>query len=121
MLEKYAELQIELKRIQLELAKVEEEIAAQVKEVGQISGFGYTAKMKPGRKSTDHEAAVMNKFNEYTMYKMHSLAHALLETQEKFSTRKVTVQWAKVTAEANIDVTEFTTQAEPTFVIEAVK
>jgi hypothetical protein len=77
--------------------------------------------MKPGRKSTDHEAAVKAAFDEYIEHGYHSLGDTLRELQERHTTTKVTVAWAQVTKAAKLDVEPYTTQAPPVFVLEREK
>lgn len=108
MLDRYAQLKNELAEIQNELAEIEAQLRRQVEASGEMAGFGFRAYMKPGRKSTNHEAAAN--------------AHGVWpELVEKFSTTKTTVQWAKVTKEMGLkNLDEFTTEGEPSFVVEAI-
>lgn len=132
MLGRYAELKKQLHEIQVqaalqsapilnELASIESELHDKVKLTGTIASHGYIAKLKPGRKSTDHEGAVKSAFDEYSKYGMHSLASNLHDIQEKHSTTKVSVAWAKVTKEAKIETDPFTVESDPVFVIEEVE
>jgi hypothetical protein len=83
-------------------------IEEHVAEHGTAMGYGYVATFKPGRASTDHEAAA----------KAANVDQSLIE---EYSTTKTTVKWAKVTKAAKVDVAPFTTRGEPTFVVEPVK
>ncbi len=132
-LDRYAELKKQLNEIQAqaalqsapilsELAEIENALHDHVKATGSIAaGYGYLARIKSGRKSTDHEAAFNAKMAECIEHQMHGLGSQLNELKEKFSTTKVTVAWAKVTAAAKIDVEPFTVEGEPIFVIEEAK
>lgn len=108
MLGRYAQLKKELAEIQNEIAQIENALHEMVQTTGEMAGFGFRAYMKPGRKSTDHEAA--------------ALAYGVWpDLVEKFSTTKVTVQWAKVTKEMGLkNLDEYTTESAPTFVVEAI-
>lgn len=108
MLDRYAQLRSELAEIQNEIAQIETALREQVEASGEVAGFGFRAYLKPGRKSTDHEAAAN--------------AHGVWpELVEKFSTVKTTVQWAKVTKEMGLKtLDEFTTESAPAFVVEAI-
>lgn len=110
LLKQYNELQLQLMDINAQLADITAAIRAEVDEQGMVAGHGVKAYYKPGRRSTDHEAAV----------KETPPTDDILALIEKHSTTKTTTAWAKVTKEAGIDVTTFTTEGEPTFVIEVL-
>jgi hypothetical protein len=120
MLERYAELKQRQATIAAELAEIETALAERAKS-GPVAAGGWIAHWKPGRKSTNHEAAAKAEFEEYNRYELHTLSDALRGIQEKHSTTKTTVAWAKVTAEAKIDVVPFTVEGAPVFVVEEVK
>lgn len=120
MLERYAELKTQQAEIEKELAEIEKELADWAKS-GPVALCGWIARWKPGRKSTNHEAAFNAKMEECVEHQMHGIGSQLNELKEKFSTTKVTVAWAKVTAAAKIDVEPFTTEGESVFVIEKAK
>lgn len=106
MLQRYAQLKNELERIQHEIAEIEDNLRQQVDKTGEIAGFGFRAYFKPGRKSTDHEAAA----------RANGVWDDLIE---KHSRAKVTISWAKITKEMGIvSLDEYTTQGEPVFVVE---
>ena len=107
-LKKLKELRQQIAELQFQEKAIITAIQAEVETHGPLEAVGLRAYMKPGRKSTDHEAAA----------KAANVDSTLIE---KYSTVKTTIQWAKVTKEANIDVRPFTTAAEPQFVIEDVK
>ena len=97
------------------LAEDRKTILAQLEEAvptGDVVAFaGYTARWKPGRRTTDHEAAAA----------AVTVDPAIVE---KHSTVKTTVAWAKVTKDAKIPksvLDEFTTEAPPTFSVEPMK
>lgn len=108
MLERYAQLKNELAEIQNELAEIESELRQTVDETGEMAGFGFRAYYKPGRKSTNHEAAA--KANG-----------AWPELIEKHTVVKPSISWAKITKEMGIKtLDEFTAQGDPVFVIEEI-
>jgi hypothetical protein len=105
-LERYAQLKNELAEIQNELALIEQELAHKVKSNGEIVAGGWRAYMKPGRKTTDHEAAA----------RAADVPNVVIE---KYTTVKTSVEWAQVTKAAGCPTAEFTTQGDPVFVVEA--
>jgi hypothetical protein len=121
MLDKYAELKAQKAVIESQLAEIEAQLAEHVQAHGEAAGYGYRAYIKPGRKSTDHEAAYKAGMAEIDEHEMHSTALKYREAVEKHSTTKVTVAWAKVTAALKIDTAPFTVEGQPQFVIEEVK
>lgn len=121
MLDRYAQLKSELAEIQNEISQIEADLRDQVETSGEVAGFGFRAYMKPGRKSTDHEAAIKALFEEYNQHGMHGMAVQLSRVVDKYSTTKTTVQWAKVTKDAKVkNLSEFITESAPTFVVEAI-
>lgn len=106
-LKRYAELQDKLVDIRNEITTIEEEIRGVVDKSGPVAGYGYIAKFKPGRKSTNHELAATEN-------------SAPRDLVDKFSTTRVTVQWAKITKEMGIDLEPYTSAGDSTFVIEAM-
>ncbi|MEM9945494.1 MAG: hypothetical protein AAF810_05450 [Cyanobacteria bacterium P01_D01_bin.36] len=93
--------------IQEQIKQVEVQLKIEVEQHGPIEGFGLRAHFKPGRKSTNHEAAA----------KAANASQALID---EHSTTKTTVQWAEVTKAAKVDLVLFTAQGEPSFVVESV-
>ena len=120
MLNRYAQLKSELAEIQNEMAQIEAALRQQVESSGEVAEYGFRAYLKPGRKSTDHQAAVDATMAEYNRHQMHSLASEAIALVEKYSTVKTTVQWAKVTKEMGLRLNEFTTESAPVFVVEAI-
>lgn len=109
-LKRYAQLQSELLEINNELASLRQQLQAEVGEGGAVEAFGFRAYWKPGRNTTDHEAAAL-------------AAGVAADVIEKHSTVKTTVAWAKVTKEAGVpkEILEaHTTQGFPSFVVDAV-
>ena len=98
------------------LAEDRKTILAQLEEAvptGDVVAFaGYTARWKPGRRTTDHEAAAID------------YAVASWSIIEKHTTVKASIAWAKVMKEAKLpkDVLDrYTTEAPPTFSVEPMK
>ena len=120
-LDRYNDIQEMIAFLQAEAADIEAALREQVEETGTVAGYGWIATMKPGRKSTDHEAAVKAAFEEYTEHGYHSLGDKLREAQERHTTTKVTVAWAQVTKAAALDLEPHTTQGKPVFVVERLK
>ncbi len=118
MLNRYDEIQKQIEALQAEARVIETTLREQVAESGTVSGFGWVARIKPGRKSTDHEAAVKATFEMYSEHEMHASAMNLYDLKEKYTTTKVTVAWAQITKAAKLDTAPFTTESEPVFVIE---
>lgn len=86
-----------------------ESLKETVEEVGPVEGCGYRAHYKAGRKTTNHElAATENAAPEDLVLKY---------TKTKITT---TTEWAKVTKDMGVNLTPYTTQGEPTFVVEQV-
>jgi len=110
ILDEYSKLAGSIKAAQDRMKEIEAELKAEVTETGsKVSSHGYTARMKPGRKSTDHEAAAQ-------------AAGVDEEIVVKFTTTpKPRIAWAKVTKAAGVDLSEFTKQADPSFVVEKDK
>lgn len=108
LLERYAQIQMQIADLNVQLADTQAMIQAHVQEYGEVAGYGLRAHYKPGRASTDHEAAAR-------------AANVPSEIVEQFSTTKTTVAWAQVTKAAKVDTKPFTVVGEPTFVIEVVK
>ena len=104
-LQRYAQLQSELEEIRNEIDMIEDELRKEAEQTGAITGHGYTARFKPGRKITDHQAAAI-------------AANVPDEIVKKHTTIKESVAWAKVTKEAGCATADFTTQGDPVFVIE---
>ena len=98
-LARYAQLKMEQLEIQDELRMLEAAIQKEVEKNGEISGYGFVAKMRPGRKSVDHLQAVMDS-------KVSS------DVVQKFTTTKTTTAWAKVTKAAGINLLPYTTQGQ---------
>ena len=108
LLARYSQIMQQIEALRAEAAEVESQLKSFVGEVGQVEDFGYRAYFRPGRKSTDHEAAA----------KAANVPSVIIE---KFSTVKVSVAWARVTKEAGVNTADFTTQGESEFVIERVE
>lgn len=106
----YAKLAATVEAARERMREIEEKLQAEVIATGaQISAHGYTARMKPGRKSTDHQAAAM-------------YASVPQEIIEQFTTiPEPKIAWAKVTKTARVSndiLAQYTTQSPPSFVIE---
>lgn len=122
MLQRQQELKQQAQNIAYQIELIEGLIKEYVIEQNApLSAFGVVAWMKPGRKTINHEKAVMEQMDEYSDHGMHSLGSALEATIERFSTTKTTVKWAEVTQAARIDTAPFTVEAPAVFVIEPVK
>lgn len=111
-LQRYSDLMERRKAIAEQLASLDAEISetmaiieAEAKKDGDVFGYGYHAGYKPGRKSTNHEAAA-------------KWANVPGEIVKKYTKVKETIAWAQVTKAANVDVTNFTVIGEPVFFIE---
>lgn len=106
-LELYAQQQAIIDNASEEMERLAALIRAEVEKSGEQNGFGLVAKFKPGRKKTDHKMAAL-------------AADAGDELIKKHTTIKTTssTAWAKVTKELGCDVATFTTQEEPSFVIQ---
>ena len=98
-----------------ELADMRRAILANLESAIQpgdaVTFAGYQAQWKPGRKSTDHEAAAID----------YAVEPSIIE---KHTTVKTSIAWAKVTKEAKLpkDVLDrYTTEAPPTFSVEPMK
>ena len=121
MLDRYAEIQKQLDILEAEARAIEDALRKQVEETGTVAGHGWIAHIKPGRKSTDHEAAVKAAFLTYDEHQMHMAAMTLHDLKHTYTTTKVTTAWAQVTKAAGLDLEPYTTQAPPVFVVEPVK
>jgi hypothetical protein len=98
-----------------ELAEARKAILAELEKAvahGETVAFaGYQAQWKPGRKTTDHEAAA----------KAVGVPSSVIETH---TTLKATVAWAKVTKDAKVPkaiLEQFTAEGAPAFVVEPIK
>ena len=121
ILDRYNDIQEMIAFLQAEAAEIESALRVQVEETGTVAGHGWIAQLKPGRKSTDHEAAVKAAFADCDEHGWHNTANTLRELQGRHTTTKVTTAWAQVTKAAGLDVEPYTTQAPPVFVVERVK
>jgi len=121
MLDRYNDIQEMIVFLQAEAVEIEAALRVQVEETGTVAGHGWIATMKPGRKSTDHEAAVKAAFLTYDEHQMHMAAMTLHDLKHTYTTTKVTTAWAQVTKAAGLDVEPYTTQAAPVFVVERIK
>ena len=99
------------------MADIDAQLEAYVKEYGEISAGGVRARMKPGRKSVDHKAAVYDTM-EAADLKMYDVLQILID---KHTTIKTSIAWAKVTKEVGIDTSNYVTESPPSFVVEVVK
>lgn len=118
LLKQYAELSSKQLEIAAELAAIVDQIRAEVTATkAPIAAHGFIAYYKPGRKSTDHEAAVKAILDGAAI----DVEYGVNQLIKKYSTTKTTTAWAKVTKEAGIDTTDFTTEGEPQFTIEVLK
>ena len=119
LLEQYAEVKFAAERLATEIRRLENEIASQMLEAGaesaitQYNSQSVRAMWKPGRQSTDHEAAFVAVYDSSERDN-----DWLLAIKETHTVVKATTSWAKVTKEAKIDTAPFTTQGDPVFVIE---
>ena len=94
-------------------SEVRRQIVAQLEThvlaAGPVEAHGYRAHYKAGRKTTNHElAATENAAPEDLVLKY---------TKTKITT---TTEWAKVTKDMGIALAPYTSQGEPTFVVEQV-
>ena len=109
LLQKLAEIDSELWSLQEQRQAVTDNLQAVVRENGPVEAHGYRAHYKAGRKSTDHEkAATENAAPEELVLKY---------TKTKITT---TTEWAKVTKDMGVNLTPYTTQGDPSFVVEKV-
>ena len=120
MLDRYNEIMQQIAALTEEANEIKAAVKAQVEITGEMAGYGWKAYFKPGRNSTDHEAAVKAWQAEINDHEMHGLALKLDEVIEKHTTVKTSVAWTKVTKDAKIDTSNFVTQSEPVFVIETM-
>jgi hypothetical protein len=116
LLKQYAELQTQLLDLQAQIADVTAAIELEVAKSGAMQAHGVKAFYKPGRKTTDHEAAYTVTLESSDMTSRDELE----AIAQKHTTTKVTVAWAKVTKDAGIDTAPYTTESTPTFVIDFV-
>lgn len=108
LLKQLSDLDAQIADLTTQRAEITSQLKQATKENGPMQGYGYMATWKPGRKSTNHEAAA-------------TAANVSPEIVLKHTKVKETVAWAKVTKEAGVDVAPFTTQGEPFFVVEVEK
>ena len=118
LLEKRQEIDLQMMDLRQAMADIDAQLEAYVKEHGEISAGGVRARMKPGRKSIDHEAAYKHEFDAVFDADSKSVLSGIVE---KHTTTKISVAWAKVTKEARIDTSDYVTESAPSFVVEVVK
>ena len=118
LLEQRGQLDLQIMQLRDKLADIDAQLETYVREHGEVSGGGLRARMKPGRKSINHEGAWRAEYD--AVFDDESKA-ALSEIAEKHTTVKTSVAWAKVTKEAGIDTSGYVTQSAPSFVVEVVK
>jgi hypothetical protein len=133
MLERYAELKQQQATIAAELAEIETALAEQAKS-GPVAAGGWIARWKPGRKSTNHEAAAAAQlppeiygalYNKHTTatVKTPLIVHPLESLIEMFGDDAVSTStaWAKVTKDGKCKLDRYTTEGDRVFVVEEVK
>ena len=109
LLDKLADCDRQLQELNEARARITAQLQIHVLAAGPVEAHGYRAHYKAGRKSTNHElAATENAAPEDLVLKY---------TKTKVTT---TTEWAKVTKDMGISLTFYTTQGEPTFVVEQV-
>ena len=110
-LKRYSELIEIIATAQEEMQDIKDELQTEVSITGsQVSAYGYTAKMKDGRKLTDHQAAARSAGVEEAIIEKHT------------SIPKPKTSWAKVTKDAKVSkdiLAQHTTQAPASFIIVA--
>jgi hypothetical protein len=107
LLDKLADCDRQLQELTEARARITEQLKTHVLAAGPVEGYGYRAHYKAGRKTTDHEkAATENAAPEDLVLKY---------TKTKITT---TTEWAKVTKDMGINLVPYTTQGDPTFVVE---
>ena len=112
LLAKYAELQIQRVALEQLIETVEAEIAAKVEKHGPMSGYGFKAHVKPGRRVIDHQAAALEA----------GATKEIIEAHTK--TPQPRTSWAKVTAELGVPKTlleKHATYDEPKVAIDILK
>ncbi len=108
-LKRYSELSEVILKAQKEMNDIKEKLEKEVLATGQISAHGYTARMKPGRKSINHEAAAKSAGVSYDVF----LRFTTIPSPR--------TSWAKVTKEAGVHkdiLRQHTALSPPSFVIE---
>lgn len=90
-------------QIEMGLCRIVEEITGQ-----PVAAHGLIARMKPGRKSTNHKLAAL----EWGVPE-ETIAEFTMQPDPRTS-------WAKVTKAAGVDTSEYVTWGNPQFVIEHV-
>lgn len=108
LLKRYDEIELEILNLKTEQEEIKDALKRHVADHGEVSGYGWKATIKAGRKSTDHQAAVID-------------ADVPVELLDKHTKVKPVTAWAKITKEAGLDLSEYTTQGEPSFVIQVLK
>ena len=109
LLAKLAMIDDEIARQSEARRQIVAQLEAHVLAAGPVEAHGYRAHYKAGRKTTDHEkAATENAAPE--------------DLVAKHTTTKTTssIAWAKVTKDMGIALAPYTSQGEPTFVVEQV-
>lgn len=111
LLENLSEIETQMRALTDARAGVLAELEAAIQPGDTVAFAGYQAQWKPGRKSTDHEAAAQAMAVDAAIVEKHTVV-------------KTTVAWAKVTKEARIGqavLAQYTTEAPPSFVVEPIK
>lgn len=121
LLQRYAKLKVQELELKAELSELEAALQEVVTNSGEMAGYGFRARFKPGRRSVDHETAWREALAAAA--KQNDLDRVLIlnEVQGKHTTTTTTVAWAKVTTEVKLNIDPYTTKAEPQFVIELIK
>lgn len=110
-LARYAQLKVEILEIQDELRLIENELKQQLNTGEMLEAHGFKAHWKSGRKSVDHENAVLSAALD---------GAGVGEIIEKHTTIKKSTAWAKVTKELKLDLTDYTELGVPQFKIDIV-
>lgn len=110
-LARYAQLKVEMLEIQDELRLIESELKQQLNAGEMLEAHGFKAHWKSGRKSVDHENAVLSAALD---------GADVGEIVEKHTTIKKSTAWAKVTRELKLDLTNYTELGVPQFKVEVV-
>jgi hypothetical protein len=109
MLSEYAMMDAGIRVLEERKSALADAIKETVESTGHpIEAHGLRARMKPGRKSIDHEMAAREAGVSPEIIALHTVQPA------------PRTSWAKVTAQALVDTSSYVTQAPPKFVIERV-
>ena len=109
LLDKLADCDRQLQELNEARARITAQLQVHVLAAGPVEAHGYRAHYKAGKKGTNHEKAATENNVPPDLVAKYSTV-----------TTTTTIAWAKVAKAMGINLTPYTVQGAPTFVVEQV-